>query len=243
MARPLLTLDRGNSTLDAMLHPSGNRVRLAADDLAGLAGLLGDVRPEVCAAVSVVPDGLRGAMAWLTARGIPVAVAGTDLPCPLVLDYQTPATLGADRWVGALAAHRAYGDALVVDCGSATTLSLVDAAGTFRGGCIGPGLMAMQEAMRRATPFLPAADPAQAGPLPARSTTAAVAAGLLVGWCGLVERLAADVLASCGAEAVVVLTGGNAAQYLRFGRLPAVEVPDLIHRGLRLLLEPGACGC
>jgi pantothenate kinase type III len=67
---------------------------------------------------------------------IPLLQAGIDLPCPLPLAYETPHTLGADRWVTALAAHRRHGRAVVVDCGSATTVNLVEADGTFHGGAI-----------------------------------------------------------------------------------------------------------
>ncbi len=235
---PVLTLDRGNSTLDAMLHPDGRRQRLEPS-AAGLAAFLGDARPRRCIAVSVVPDGLAAAAAVLAERAVPMLVAGRDLPCPLRLDYETPATLGADRWLGALAAHRRFGTAVVVDCGSATTVNLVDRTGTFRGGCIAPGLAALLQGMARVTPHLPLADPARGGSLPARSTQAGLDTGVLLAFCGQIERMVADAQAALG-EAALVLTGGNAGHYLRAGRLPFAHVPDLVHQGLRCLGE-SAC--
>lgn len=230
----LLTLDRGNSTLDCMLHPGGARARLDPQGSAALQGFLDGARAERCVAASVVPGGLVQAAQVLAKLGVPMLQAGVDLPCPLQLDYETPALPGVDRWLGALAAFRAFGAAVVVDCGTATTISVVDRDGVFRGGGIAPGPGAMTTGMAGRLPYLPAGDPARGGDMPARSSQAAVDTGLLLAFCGAVERLVGEALAACSG-ATVVLTGGNALLYLRRGLLRAVHVDDLVHRGLRLL--------
>lgn len=230
----LLTLDRGNSTLDAMLHGAAPvRARLAPAD--GVAGFLAGRRPGLAVAASVVPGGLDAAAHELRQLGVRFAVAGVDLPCPLPLDYATPQTLGVDRWLGALAAHRQFGRAVVVDCGTAVTVNLVEADGTFRGGGIAPGLRPMAEGLARCAPALPATDLARATDVPPRDSTSAVATGVLLAFCGAVERLVADTLAAARGPATVVLTGGHADDYLRRGRLRPVVVPDLVHQGLRRL--------
>lgn len=232
----LLTLDRGNSTLDVMLHgPLPRRARLAPD--AALGAFLAADRPDRCVAASVVPHGIDAVERELRGLGIGVRLVGRDLSCPLPLDYDTPATLGADRWLGALAAHREFGCAVVVDCGSATTVNLVEADGTFRGGAIAPGLAAMVAGMRAATPHLPAAEPRLAGAVPARSSAASVHVGVLLAWCGAIERLCDEVLRVARGAATLVVTGGYADDYLRAGRLQAVHRQDLVHRGLAALAE------
>ena len=239
---PLLTLDRGNSTLDCMLHGAGEpapRRRLAPDDLAGLRQFLA-VRPTAAVGVTVVTDGLAAATTMLQAQGIPLQLAGTHLPCPLPLDYATPQTLGADRWLAALAAFSAHGRAITIDCGSATTINLVEADGTFRGGAIAPGLRALQAGLAAAAPALPAADFEQLA-WPPRSSIAAVSAGIAAAFCGTIERAVADLLRVARGPCTLVLTGGNAPFYLAHGRLQPRHVPDLIHQALRLLAER-ACG-
>jgi type III pantothenate kinase len=238
----LLTLDRGNSTLDAMLHGDGQR-RQRLDPAAALLPFLGKSQPSRCIGVTVVPDGLRAAERELHARGLRLLLVGRDLQCPLPLDYETPATLGADRWLGALAAHREFGRAVVVDCGSATTVSMIEQDGTFRGGAIAPGLRALAAGMQAVTPHLPAADPAHAVALPARSSAASVHTGVMLAFCGAVERLCADALAALRGPATVVLTGGHADDYLRHGRLRPVLRGDLVHRGLSILGEGAPCTC
>jgi type III pantothenate kinase len=193
--------------------------------------------------VSVVPAALAVVRSVLHELEITFRVAGIDVPCPLPLDYDTPQTLGADRWVGALAAHRRYGRAVVVDCGSATTVNLVDSDGTFRGGAIAPGLRALVAGMASVTPALPPADLDSSPSLPPRSTQAAVDTGVLLGWCGLVERLVASGMSASGGPVSVVVTGGNAPRLLDHTRLRPIHEPDLVHHGLELLAASVPWNC
>lgn len=248
-----LTLDAGNTTLDAMVHELAPgparalaRQRFAVDriDAAALAAFCAEHQVQAAAAVAVRPGALDVAQSVLASLGLPMAIVGRDLHCPLRLDYATPHTLGADRWLGALAAHRRWGRALVVDCGSATTVNLVTDDGTFRGGPIGPGLRALQAGMQQVTPALPHADLQASVAWPPRSSQAAVDAGTLVGYCGLVERLVAAMLAVAGGPTQVLLTGGNAELLVRHGRLHAQMAPDLVHLGLLWLATgPGEAPC
>ena len=233
----LLTADCGNSTLDCLRHDDGVRFRsdTAARDTEPLAAFLGQRRIRRCVATTVVANGLDGLAALLARAQVPLLLAGRDLPCPLPLDYDTPGTLGADRWIGALAAWKQHGRAVVVDCGSATTVNLVEADGTFRGGAIAPGLRAFAAGLAAVTPALPAPAFDAVPTMPPRSTQAAVDSGVLLGWCGLVERLVAATLAVARGPAQVVVTGGNAAHLLRLTRLRPVHEPALVHAGLQAL--------
>ncbi|MCA8965975.1 MAG: type III pantothenate kinase [Planctomycetes bacterium] len=243
MSGRLLTVDAGNSTLDLMVHPSAARRRFEAH--AGDADLLAfvDQHPiEECAAVSVRAGALQRLLPALRARGVRCRVVGEELACPLPLDYATPQTLGADRWLGALAAHRRFGRAVVVDCGTATTVNLVEDDGTFRGGPIAPGLAAFVAGMAAVTPALPAPRLEAEPEMPPRSSQAARAARIIGTEARRLERLVADLLRAARGPATVVVTGGRAELVLRHARLRAESVPDLVHQGLRLLAEASPCG-
>src|SRR5262245_1504147 len=115
MTAPLLTLDLGNSTLDALLHDgsaSPPRVRAEPGDLQALARLLEPIAAGGAVGLSTVPHGLDPVRAWLAARGVSLLEAGCELPCPMPTRYARPEALGVDRWVGALSAHRRYGAVL-----------------------------------------------------------------------------------------------------------------------------------
>lgn len=242
VAPVLLTLDRGNTTLDAMLHgPTPRRQRLL--DTHGLIAFLAADRPSAVVGVTVVPGALEEPLARMRAMGVPIAVVGSDLKCPLPLDYETPQTLGADRWLSALAAHRRFGRSVVIDCGSATTVNLVEADGTFRGGAIAPGLRALVEGMSAVTPRLPRAEPELADAFPARSSAACVNVGALAMFCGGIERLVSEALASARGPCVVTITGGHAEDYLSRGRLRPRWEPTLVHEGLRFLASESGWNC
>lgn len=235
----LVTIDRGNSTLDCMEHASGRRARFSATSThyEEVASFLRAGTPTLCVASSVVSGGLDSVESVLSELGIPWKVAGRDIPCPLTIDYKTPATLGADRWLGALAAHRLHGCAVVVDCGTATTVNLVEADGTFRGGAIAPGLSAIVAGMAAVTPALPRPDLETSAIFPPRSSQEAVEAGVLAGYSGLVERLVCSMVRVARGAPTLVITGGNASRLLGVTRLRPVQHDDLVHQGLRMLVE------
>ncbi|MCK5945556.1 MAG: type III pantothenate kinase [Planctomycetes bacterium] len=234
MTRALLTIACGNSTIrcrddGGAAWSTGSR----RPDFATLAAFVGDGHPRALA-VSVVPAALAAIRAALASLGVAVEVAGVDLPCPLALAYDTVDTLGADRWLGAFAAHRRHGSAITVDCGTATTINVVTADGAFRGGAIAPGLGAFVAGMAARTPALPAADLDAEVAVPAPSTQSCVDAGVLLGWAGLVERLVAEARAAAP-DATLVVTGGDAARLLPRTALRFEHRPELLHEGLRAL--------
>jgi pantothenate kinase type III len=243
-AEAVLTIDCGNSTIDCLEHHTGRRLRWHhGEDPGPLAAFLTLTQADRCAGVAVRhAEEFARCATWLGQKGLRLWRAGVDGPCPLPLDYATPHTLGADRWLGALAAHRRFGAALVVDCGSATTVNLVDAQGVFRGGPIAPGLAAFRAGMAAVTPVLPAADLQATLEVPPRSSQAAVDCGVLLGYCGMVERLVAELLRAARAPTTVVVTGGHAERLLSHTRLALIHEPALVHLGLRQWLREVPCG-
>lgn len=229
-----------------MLHaPEPRRVRAPAHTPAPVLAAIATWAPSVTRAVgsSVVAGGLAAIAAALASRGVQLELAGCDLPCPLPSAYPDPATLGSDRWLCALAAHRRHGAAVVVQCGTAITADAIDATGRFLGGAIAPGLRAMAAGLAAAAPALPRPSAPSAATVPAVTSSACVEAGLVLAFCGAVERLLLDVGAALPATAARVVTGGDAALYLRHGRARLAHVPDLLHQGLRCLATGAPPSC
>jgi len=231
-------MDRGNTALDCLLTGPGlqRRQRISVSS-PGLQEFLAGQRPQLALGLSVVAGGLDLAVGLLQDLGCSLQHAGTDLPCPLDLDYPLE-QLGVDRWVAALAAQRRFGDALVVDCGSALTLDLVSAAGRFHGGMIAAGADALRLGLAAVAPALP--DP-QAGNLPALpvdNSCDSVSAGVNYGFLCLVDGLVDRLLASSVLESpTLVLTGGDADIVIAHSRHRFAHLPELIHEGLRCLLN------
>lgn len=232
--RQLITVDCGNTTIDVVDHRCGLRQWFESSPSARepLSQFLRAASACRVVVSSVTESSIRVLTDAASSASMSLEVAGKHLPCPIHLDYQPARALGSDRWLGAMAAFRMHGASLVVDCGSATTINCIDNQGVFRGGAIAPGLGAIAQGMALATPGLPAADLDGCAEVPARSPDSAVTAGVLLGYAGMVERLVASCFTVGRSGARVVLTGGNAVRLLRWTRLRALHVPDLVHRGL-----------
>jgi type III pantothenate kinase len=184
---------------------------------------------------------LEGAIAEISAtRHRPLRqrrVTHADLPLAVTLD--APDRVGIDRLAGAAAAgfvKPAGRPAIVVDCGTAATVDLVAADGSFLGGAILPGPVLMARALAEGTSKLPAVaaiERERPPPLPGRSTEEAIAAGIGFGIRGAVARLVAEAATALGPEAVTILTGGWRAA-VRDSLPGAIEVPDLVLSGIAL---------
>ncbi len=160
------------------------------------------------------------------------------LPIPMLTELVPPLTVGVDRLLCALAAHRRGGEAsVVIDAGTAVTVDFVDAFGVFKGGVIAPGYRMMLEALSAGTDALPRVDGGVGGgALPegaiGRTTADAMRLGCAAAVRGL-ARLQIDQYAELNnAYPRVIATGGDAP--LIFERDDLVEhiVPDLVLMGM-----------
>ena len=171
-------------------------------------------------------------------------VGHADLPLEIALP--APDRVGIDRLCGAAAAglvKSAGRPAIVVDCGTAATVDMLAADGTFLGGAILPGPALMARALADGTSKLPevAALGTSAPPaMPGRSTHEAIAAGIGFGIQGAVARLVAEARGSLGTDAEVILTGGWRGA-VRAALPGAIEIPDLVLHGIALAAAR-ACG-
>lgn len=236
----LLTIDCGNSTIDCLLRGEKGEVRrrLPHGDNEGLEVLLGSSVHAVVAA-SVVADRLAGVESLARKLGVAFHIVGRDIECPLDIAYPEPQTLGVDRWVAAFAATSGFGGAcIVIDCGTALTIDLVDGEGTFRGGMIAPGIATMAFGLGERAPSLPRADLAASPVQVPVSSSDAVNTGVLTAFLGTIDRGVVALAEGAGVNGpLLVITGGDAEIYIRHGRLPVQHVPDLVHRGLAELFQ------
>ncbi len=164
-------------------------------------------------------------------------VGHADLP--LAIAVAAPERTGIDRLCGAAAAalvKTADRPAIVVDCGTAATVDMVAADGTFLGGAILPGPTLMARALADGTSKLPeVAALATAAPpaMPGRATHEAIAAGIGFGIQGAIARLVTEAQASFDGRAEVILTGGWRGA-VRAALPGANEIPDLVLHGIAL---------
>ena len=104
--------------------------------------------------------------------------------------YDSPADVGADRIVNAVAAYEKYGGpAIVVDFGTATTFDAISAKGEYLGGVIAPGPGISAEALFKRTARLPRVEIRAPSKVIGTSTVGSIQSGLYFGYIGLVNGI------------------------------------------------------
>jgi type III pantothenate kinase len=156
----------------------------------------------------------------------------------LKIVYETPADLGADRIVDAVAAVSKYGaPCIVVDFGTATTFNVVNGAGEFVGGAISPGLNTCSEALLSRAAKLPRVEFTRPAKIIGSSTVAAMQSGLYHGYAGLVDALIMRMIDELGEGPRVIATGGLAHKVAPAAASIQVVDDTLTLEGLRLVYE------
>lgn len=147
--------------------------------------------------------------------------------------YATPETLGGDRLASASAAYAAFGGpVIVVDFGTATTLTVVDGDGGLVGGMIAPGLLTGYEALIARTSGLPRVGLTTPKDAIGTSTLEGLQSGIIYGHADMVGGLVRRAESELKETARIVVTGGLAGLVVpHMGREVQVE-PNLTLMGL-----------
>ena len=162
----------------------------------------------------------------------------------LLIKYDNPKQVGADRIVNAVAAHAKYGGPLVViDFGTATTFCAVTKNAEYLGGTIAPGLKISSEALFEMTAQLPKVELEEPGKVICKNTIQSMQSGLVYGHMGIVqyivERMKKELMemSDCKEEPKVIATGGMASMMAE--GVDCIDEVDkmLTLEGLRLIYE------
>jgi type III pantothenate kinase len=154
--------------------------------------------------------------------------------------YKDPKEVGADRIADAMGALKLFPgrNLIIVDFGTATTLTAVTKAGEFLGGNILPGVRLSLEALVEKTAKLPSVEIVPVGNAIGRSTVESIQNGLYWSNVGMVKELVARMTAEAfpDEKPLVVGTGGFSHLFTSQKLFDAV-VADLILVGLREALR------
>ncbi len=242
----LLAIDIGNSRISCGLFKTGALVQTwhyPTREAMSAARAIADGahgRPPV-ALCSVVPAAASEIKTQLALAGCGLFEVSAQGPVPISDIYQT---MGADRVANAVAAWKLYGQkssVIVVDMGTATTLTAVSADGRFCGGFITLGLGQTLAALHISTAQLPATRLEQTvTPQLAFDTDSAIVNGTFLAQIGLVEywvRLARKTLKG---EVTTVATGGWSEPVGRHSAYLDITDPCLTLKGIYLVAQAAA---
>ncbi|MFD1673627.1 type III pantothenate kinase [Alicyclobacillus fodiniaquatilis] len=249
-----LVLDIGNTNMTIGMYAGTTLVRvwrirtdrqMTADEL-GLQLLalqqgtdVADIKVAVCVISCVVPPMLSTAVrAAKTYFQVNPLVVGPGIRTGIPIRYEDPREVGADRIANAVAVvHRQQSPAIIVDLGTATTLSVIDERGQYLGGAIAPGIGIAAQALFTNASRLPEVELNWPSQLVQRNTVLGMQAGILFGAAAQVDGLVRRICKECSLPFTVVATGGLSS--LLKGHVETVHLiePYLTLEGLRLLAE------
>lgn len=192
---------------------------------------------EGCIISSVVPQVLnsfQSAIKKLT--GKVSLVVGPGIKTGLDIRLENPGQTGADLVVADVAALREHKPPLIViDMGTATTMSVLDENGAHIGGCIIPGVRVSVDALTERTALLPGLQLDQPKRAIGRNTIDAMRSGIMIGTAcmldGMVERMEQEL----GCKTTVIATGGIAKFIVPLCKTPMFYDKDLLIKGLAAL--------
>lgn len=196
-----------------------------AEDIEGI--IIASVVPQVL-------NSLQTAIKKLT--GKQCLVVGPGLKTGLNIRLENPSQTGADLVVGAVAALREHKPPMIIiDMGTATTMTVLDSSGALIGGCICPGVKISMDALTDRTALLPGLQLDAPKKAIGRNTIDCMRSGIMMGTAcmldGMVERMEQEL----GMKTTVVVTGGIAKFVVPMCRTPMVYDKDLLVKGLAAL--------
>lgn len=253
----ILAIDIGNSNIvlgcirDSQIlfeaRMATDRIKTADQYCAELKSMLGlfDVVPAdiegsiVSSVVPMVQQVIVRAVERLT--GKPCLTVGPGLKTGLNIKIDNPAQAGSDLIVGAVAAIEAYGAPLcVIDLGTATTISVIDKSGSFRGGTIAPGVMLSLNALSNGTAQLPGISLEQPRRVVGTNTVDSMRSGLLLGTASMLDGMVERIEAELGSQTRVVATGGLAKFIVPLCKREMIIDETLLLKGLDILYRRNA---
>lgn len=166
-----------------------------------------------CIISSVVPpvtSVINRALEKLT--GEKALVVGPGIRTGLNIKIDNPAQLGSDLVVDAVAGIAEYPlPLIIIDMGTATTMSAIDAAGNYLGGVIIPGVRVALDSMVSRTAQLPRISFEAPKKAIGKNTIECMKSGSVLGSASMLDGMIDRLEEELSQDATVVATGGIAA--------------------------------
>ena len=251
----LLAIDVGNSNIVLGVFDEGGKLlfisRLVTDqnkteaqyaiDFRDILKLYGAEEKKITASIlsSVSPP-----MTSLVSRAVALLfgkkpmVVGPGIKTGLHIAIDNPAQLGSDMVVTAVAASAAYLRPLVViDMGTATTVSYIDKDGVYEGCAIVAGVRTSLSALTFRTAQLTSISIEAPASAIGKNTVDSMRSGVVYGTASMLDGMINRIEEEKGPVAAVIATGGMAPEIVPHCRKKVLHDPSLLMNGLYLLYQ------
>ena len=204
--------------------------------------LLNQIHPdhiEGCIISSVVPPLVDTLVSTLKkVSGKTPLVVGPGVKTGLNIRIDNPAQLGSDLVAAAVAANAEYTKPIIlVDLGTATTVSVIDEYGSYLGGMIIPGVQISQEALTSRTSLLQSITFDAPIHVIGTNTNDCMKSGAIYGNAVMIDGIADLIEDTLKKEFTIIATGGLANCIIPYCRRKIILDENLLLKGLWLIYE------
>ena len=163
-------------------------------------------------------------------------LVGSGMKTGLNIIMDNPKTVGSDMIVDAVAAIKEYPcPIIIIDMGTATTMSVVDKSGNYIGGVILPGLKVSLDSLSGKAAQLPYISLDVPGRVIGKNTIDCMRSGIMYGNAAMIDGIIDRMEEELGMNASVVATGGLAKFISPLCRHTISYEDDLLLKGLLIL--------
>ncbi|MDE7445771.1 MAG: type III pantothenate kinase [Lachnospiraceae bacterium] len=172
-------------------------------------------------------------------------IVGPGVKTGLNILMDNPAQVGADLIVNAVAGLKYYGSPIImIDMGTATTISVVDEKKNYIGGMILPGVKVSLESLVNRTSQLPRISLEAPKKIIGKNTIDCMKSGIIMGQAACMDGMIERIWEELGYQAEVVATGGLAGCIVPYCKKKIIYDNELTLKGLNVIywknMEPTA---
>ena len=194
--------------------------------------IISSVVPPVTAVVSKALEKLTGESALVVGPGIKTG---------LNIKIDNPAQLGSDLVVDAVAGISEYPlPLIIIDMGTATTMSAIDKQGNYLGGVIIPGARIALDSIVSRTSQLPRISLDAPKKTIGTNTIECMKSGMVLGNASMMDGMIDRIEDELGEEATVIATGGLAKFIIPHCKHQIIYDDTLLLKGLYLIYNKNA---
>ena len=170
--------------------------------------------------------------------GKSIIEVGPGLKTGVDIKIDDPAALGPDLLVGAVAGMAEYGSPLIlIDMGTATTISVINDQKRFIGGMIIPGVKVSLQGLTLHAAHLPDIAVKTPDKLINGSTVGAMQSGSIIGHASCIDGMVERIWDDLGYKTAVVATGGFARTVIPCCKQDIIIDNELLMKGLLILYK------
>lgn len=163
-------------------------------------------------------------------------VLGPGIKTGLNIKIDNPAQLGADLAAGAVGSLAKYPTpTIIIDMGTASTISVLGKNGEFLGGVIAAGVKLTLDALTSRTAQLPSVSIEAPKKVIGTNTADSMRSGLIIGQSAMIDGLITRIERELGETATVVATGGLAPDVVSECDHEILIDDNLLLDGLRII--------